>query len=1512
MTDFNELMFNPDGSFKDGTVTQRPMLTPYEAGLSPEEKARLIPSAQVSRKGYGYRMWDRVAFQNAKPGDNFAQTMWGEVSEAATSFASGLRRARFNYAQAAQYSADWVADKIGLDFDLKKDFLAASLNKWKNMRIEPTTQEWEDQLFYLLGNLAPDAVMIAMGGGVLGAAVSSGARAANVSVRAANIASTVGRIAGDTSLNVLTFMAHEAGQAELDGREADYAQAGKEALVIGATMSTVARASQLMGLKRRYSAALTGGVLGGITALQYPDDDPNKEDAIAANTILGGLFGAILPGVGGKRVGAGDIYKWVKARRSLDLDVTVESYLKEFRPLEHEKMYVDGVLRDDKVFDGRWGEPEHMSPKDDFLMFLSQATEKDVFGHADNQLVHLLAELQSDPKLALGEYKMFTGREFEIRSGMDHPAAIQNSKVIMDSVNATNAQFLKDHPTYKSIIEQPNVPPTYTERTGLKQLKESSKMFKEGFVAKETVGDATTNFKPHQLSLKEYLDLFGNTEANKAQHRQFISEAANTYKWESKKSWPNKGGLIQHGMYDTHGHLYRRIGKGFLRRAEQIPALKIAENWLSQTKENTKDYYQGIDNILNDSLDPTGFLYKQFVDPAGRLYNALEGRKEWLPIRNALQLHFLKDSKYHEAIDAINREVGFDDMSIDYKDLLSTYINRRAELDAVKRRGHEPVGDKPLILRSPGDDLTKYPEALRILRDKMDDFPGGKAGFDRKVDIIESKFAELFERGYEAGLFSKATYDILKAYKYVPQKTLEKALSEHHSFLLGQEWRSAKSKSVVDNYLKDMLEDGRILGKQTDIERLLQENIVRTERFISENSVWNEMAKVGDTEFWKFEKPPRAYGTGKIPMDFVQRTFMKDGTQRNLWVEKKTALMLDSVGIKAGELPATARWVRLLSGTSIVQTTAVAANPFFAIFTHPLDLWHVITHHQSLPKFVPTAVKDFYVHNAERGAVPFMQNFMSAWKKDKYFQDYVNNDGTVMTMISHVTRQEMIDKSGNYLGKTGVFKSASQTYDKFLKAVGKFGHTMEVATRMTETGMLQNTKNPVTGANFTAKEAAHEALRRLNYSRRGEFMQIVDTFVPFANAQAQILASQLSEIKTPKGALRVAAVTGQLVTAMAITRAIIEEHFPGFVQDIPFEQRMRYWHFPTGAQEADHVSQEIKEYYFKVKMAYNPIFTLLNAVAQLEMDRFYYGEKGMPPQSYFASLFDAVKVSMPVELQQSIPPALKVFQAYTGNTDMEGNKVYKGAKVEAYDEVNDERSHGVPTHNYSIALGKLTGTSPARLQKAVDSLIAENPLSWFVGTWVGYPKETQTSMLTDAIKFTGIRKFVGTTNKKWREYQSGDLSQKKAGSNVLHEYWDQIAGPLAKFHARQISVNDFKTQVRGIIEDAKPVYKMKAADLLRKEIKSRAYMDRLLKRFPLGEVYENMQIPAFWYILSSTQDPEYRAQYFFDRLVDLDSKDWQERLVSMAKVKGLFEDRFFAKEYRKLKNSWREYNEYND
>ena len=139
--------FNPDGTASN-TDYVRPNTTPAEQEMDRFKYGMLTKSPQEDGPGWFSRQWDRIAFQNAKPGDNVFQTMWGEASEAGTSFMSGLRRSRYNYGLAAQNSAEFVADKAGLQFDAKKDFMAASLHKWKNMQIEPTTEEWEDQLAY--------------------------------------------------------------------------------------------------------------------------------------------------------------------------------------------------------------------------------------------------------------------------------------------------------------------------------------------------------------------------------------------------------------------------------------------------------------------------------------------------------------------------------------------------------------------------------------------------------------------------------------------------------------------------------------------------------------------------------------------------------------------------------------------------------------------------------------------------------------------------------------------------------------------------------------------------------------------------------------------------------------------------------------------------------------------------------------------------------------------------------------------------------------------------------------------------------------------------------------------------------------------------------------------------------------------------------------------------------------------------------------------------------------------
>ena len=133
MGELADLMFNADGSQKDGTPYHRPDTTPAEMELTPMQRAVLVTNPQRDPAGWWSQQWDRIAFKNAKPGDSIAQTMWKEAGEAGSSFMSGLRRSRFNYAQAAQNSAVWVADKFGLEVDAKRDFLAASLNKWKNI-----------------------------------------------------------------------------------------------------------------------------------------------------------------------------------------------------------------------------------------------------------------------------------------------------------------------------------------------------------------------------------------------------------------------------------------------------------------------------------------------------------------------------------------------------------------------------------------------------------------------------------------------------------------------------------------------------------------------------------------------------------------------------------------------------------------------------------------------------------------------------------------------------------------------------------------------------------------------------------------------------------------------------------------------------------------------------------------------------------------------------------------------------------------------------------------------------------------------------------------------------------------------------------------------------------------------------------------------------------------------------------------------------------------------------------
>ena len=1497
--------FNADGSFNDGTPRPRPNTTIAEEEMDAFDKASLPQSPQEDRPGWISRQWDRISFQNAKPGDNVFQSMWGELSEAGSSFMAGLTRSGYNYTNAAEMSAEYVADKMGLEYEAKNNFLSAAKNKLRNMQMEPTTEEWEDQLMYLIGQLAPDVAMLVTGTGIVGGAVSLGTKAAGFGKSAAGISNILARITSDVALNTTQVLAHEAAQAELDGREAEYGQAGKDAIVMAALMSTTARASRAFGLNRKSTALLTGATLGGATSMYYDDNDPQKADAVAANAVLGGLFGLAVPQT--QRVGAQDIQKWVGFKKQAadapkSMGGWIDSYTKEFMPETHKKEFDSQPKREEKLNKNHWDEAENMSPKDEFLLFLSQATGKNTFGYNDNNIIQLIADLGDQH--SLGEYKLLTdpsnpnapggGRpqQFELRSGADRSASLKEAKVLMDAMNETNADWLKDRPSYKPKVDQPTekAGPQYETRKNLKRTSDTSQERMEGIIAIDK--DTGQPLQAHQLSWKEYMMLEGDSPANKEFHMQEIIAASKRYNPKQRgrrQTWPNKGALIEHDLWGAYGYIHSKPDGGFRNKGISETGRMLANRTKQDVLENQEQAHRSVKQVLEEN-NPSWVdsLYKWMVDPGARVLNMLE-TQGFHSVRNAKQLDDLKKGKAEQKMRELDDQIDFWNMSKDEDALIASYIFLNAETDNVKRLGHDPPVRREIDFKP-----ENVAPALAALRDDAKSLPGGWKAVEKKIKVIEDFFGDMFEHLHESGIVGRKTYDILSEYKYTPQKTINEAMSKYQDHVLEVRQKEGKL-DVTDSALHDLQIDAKIRGKHTNLESLMAEHIHKVYGVIAKNELFSEMAKIDNPDYWSLTKPKDKF-TGEPDLSYNKHSFVVDGEPTPIWVEKKLSTLLQAKSDRFMG-PNLKRFLRFVTGVQPIQLSAVALNPVFAVGTHPLDLWSIATHHKDLPKFVPKVVKDMYVYNNETGSVPMLKNFRHAWNRDDVYKRYVENDGVVSTLISSISANEMFAKSADLYDRTKTSSKFKRGWNNAITAIGKFGHTMEVAMRMTEVDMLVNT------GKYSAKEAAHESLRRLNYGRRGQAMDFFDSLIPFANAQAQILSSQMNEVKTPKGRARVANTVAQLTAGIALTRVLMEEAEPGLAKEISLENRMRYWIVPIpGITEVDHKTAQERKVYLKIKKAYNPFFMIANLAAEVSLDAYYYGKDNLPPMSSISMIWDALKVASPVEIQNNFPPIAKALLAWIGDqgADISLRPVYKGPKVLMRDEVNTEKTGGKKTHESAVALGQLTGLSPARLEKTYDSYVARNPLAWFAGSWLDTPTHAQQSTVKETLKLPIIRSFTGLSDKRWAEYESGDLAQKQAGSNMYNEYHTEMLAPLSKLYDREINNKQFLDQVKAIASFAKPNIKIKMLNEAQKEVKAKVFMDKLLVKHSANEVYDHMQTYAFWNILRIIQDPDVRAERYFDRWSEIEDPYWSKQFKKMAAVRGLYQDRFFAAKVKQL------------
>ena len=1483
--------------------------------------------------GYWFRNWPRFSAALAMPGDEVARTAWKQVMEIPENFKRGLRKSRYDYQQAAQNIVIDIADRMGLDFDARKDFLGASQARLKQMPLHSTSQDWEDQLFYLIGHYIPDTALAVIGGGVMGKFVGSGAKAAKMGQGYANMAAFVGTVMGDTAVNIASEMAHEAGDAQLEGREARYAERGGEAAAMSLLMSFTGRVGQALQFNRKTNALLTGGVMGGVSALHGGDGD-----TVLAHSILGGMFG-LFTGTG--RAGYSDINKWIKARRERELPVSFAHYVQEFAPDTYKRLFVDEVNLDRLRYE-RSAEsinPRMLGPKDKLLWNLQRTmlTETpegtkimDIWGYSDNQLVKTMADYAE----MRGTLRVKDAGSLKHIEGQPREIAERNAKTFIDAVNTVNKEYLKENPNYRSLYEyyewpvpkraeKPLVRAISKERhqkeiqnaqQPLSELARNIPMSAEGYVAYATSKGKKKGLFLHQLSRSQALELFGTKTPNSRTnsrieqlHKDTVVRSAEGFETANKETWPALNALIEYNMIPEYGWIHTREKFAQVLKGDET-INKLGEQYLTKVRESGVKAKIALDEI--DVKVKQGWLeegYKAFVDPSGRMYNFLEKADHPAAIkaRNAHMRRYVQDDR----LSLLNEELDlavWGDIDPNYHNLLSAYYVLRTETDFALRRSASKREPLKGVNREvwPGNEIPgltaeKIPYMLDTFLTQADDFTQGREGILRRVDHVKSTYKTILDKLHKKGMIRTSTYDKIKDFYYLPQRSIVELERDAFIYKIG-----ARKNPAVSSY-KELIKDLKtrsVEDRYVDLEFLTKNYVSLHEHLMTQNDFIRSVADMADHVDFVSKTKPTVLGKPKLT--FLEYNYIRDGEQASIWVEGNLAQFMESGNIsnwdQVGNIKQAMAWV---AGAHTVRLSAVGLNIFFAPVTHSLDVAHIFTHHPSLSWNVPKLFYDFEIYNKERGALPFIQNVKSALFKDKTYKQYLEDDGVTATLISQVAQQELIKKAKTKgLVPEKATEGVANYYNRFLEAFSKFNHVMEVATRMTEGDMLMST-----GKFKTKSDANLESLRRINYYRRGKWLRHVDFAIPFSNAAAQYLASNLSELKPGKSVshnrMRALAVMAQLAAGIGLMRMWSEETHPGFHKKIPWDMRRRYWTIPTSMTRINNKTGNVDGVYLAIKKNYNPIFGIMDGMVDLWQDYAYYGKEGLPPINVIRSFYDTIKVSTPVELRSIVPPALNALTIATFGYDLSGRRTYKHEARHAEHEINSSLTGGKETAAWAVEMGELFKASPAKIEGVADTYFARNPLTYMIGDTL-FPEDSviQQTAVDQLLKTAGSRLIFKSTREGWADFERSQNFIEQGNSRVYENVTQYIENSINRYRNLEINYNQLYTEAISAV-GVNPEYQAKVVKRLKREKKAFEYFKSILKMASTEEeihdVYDNLGNWTFWNQMSKMYDEDSKAEYYFDKWLETDPP-WRKLLDQMAGSYG-YRTGLFERKLKQLK-----------
>lgn len=447
------------------------------------------------------------------------------------------------------------------------------------------------------------------------------------------------------------------------------------------------------------------------------------------------------------------------------------------------------------------------------------------------------------------------------------------------------------------------------------------------------------------------------------------------------------------------------------------------------------------------------------------------------------------------------------------------------------------------------------------------------------------------------------------------------------------------------------------------------------------------------------------------------------------------------------------------------------------------------------PVFATSAVlrdlKFFYLTNPnEKGnllsymkeSLPQLKRIINEIRKNEgSARTYWENGGSALTK-SRMEIAELINRRRSALVGSSDPTLSGKLARGWLKAnqvLSAPGHILEQAVRV-------NAMERMIKSGMSPRKAVATVNQQLNFSRKGSILRVVDEIVPFANVTGQVLDSYWRAFKADRGLMakkmaqyhmaRVALISaGYLIGSEAMDQISPKTKIGNIV--LPLGHNII-----TREGERSHG-------YMTIPVEKNPASVFIDGLIYAAFDKL----RGVNTESQWLSIINPLgKEITAFDVGDSyLPPMADALLAAYANVDpMTKDSIWKGDPM-----VNLEARYYTDTSGLAKGFGKVVGAAPVGVEKAARVITANNPVMNFFGYMLRDLTYEEREFASKAItELPGVSRFFRYTHEQTQGLKDAVAEETTARKKLVS---DNVRYLVDQVKDNTLSLHDAKRSIRG-------------------------------------------------------------------------------------------------------------------